>query len=327
MTIGIVSTVRTQSLASFRSWYTHHRRLGFERFYLFMDPTDAGISEAHTFAGVEVVIVDDDYRAQLKHHPYSQQHAAQIFANGSAITSPDALTALQLCNMSTGLDRARRDGIRWLLHIDIDELFYSGDQSAVDHFLLLDNLSIGQARYINHEAVPNRDEHDDCFREINHFKRNGAEIPPDVFESLRPFWQERGAYFLAYDNGKCAVRTLPGVTPATVHGFRLPVVALGRASLSMPCILHYPFTSFERYLAKFARLGDFSGDNLLGQTWNTPRVLEKSRDLVRDGERETVRGMYRQVVMLRDRERIAELLRMDVLMNIEDPARKLAGCG
>lgn len=292
-----------------------------------MDPTDPGISEAATWAGVEVVVVNDAYRAQLKQHPYAQEHADQIFANGSAITSPDALTALQLCNMATGLDLARRDGIRWLLHIDIDELFYSGDQSAVDHFQLLDSLSIGQARYINHEAIPNRDEHEDCFREITHFKRNGAEIPPDVFESMRIFWHERGAYFLAYDNGKCAVRTLPGVTPATVHGFRLPIVALGRASLSMPCILHYPFTSFERYLAKFVRLGDFSGGNLLGQTWNAPRFLEESRDLVRDGEREAVRQKYRQVVMLRDQERIAELLGKDVLMNIEDPARKLAERG
>jgi hypothetical protein len=296
--------------------------LGFEKFYLYFDPCDPGIPDAKGMPGVEVVIVDDSYRAQLKHHAYGRHHAAQIFESGSKTTSPDALNALQLCNMATGLDRARKDGIRWLLHIDIDELFHPGDQSATEHFRLLDAVSIGQARYINHEAIPNLDEHNDYFREVTLFKRNAAEIPVDVLESFRPYFKRREGYFHAYDNGKCAVRTLSGVTPATVHGFRLPVVALGRASLSTPCILHYPFTSFERYWAKLKRLGDFKGELLLGEA--APRFLLTGRDLARDDQREKAWRKYRRVIMYRDQKRTAELLAKNVLIQVVGPAKKLA---
>lgn len=324
MTLGIISTVRVQNWGAFQSWWRHHSRLGFKRFYLYMDPEDSAISKVERLAGVEVVVVDEAYRERLTHHPYAQQHAGQIYAKGSATTSPDALTALQLCNMATALDFARRDGVQWLLHIDIDELFYPGEGNATEHFQLLDALAIGQARYINHEAIPSREEHEDCFREITLFKRNGAEIPPNVFESVKPFWNKRGAYFLAYDNGKCAVRTIAGVTPATAHGFRLPVVPLGRATLSTPCILHYPFTSFELYRAKCARLGDFSREMLLGQAWNAPPFLVESRELVRSGDQEQMRRKYRRAVMLRDRKRILELLEKDVLIQIASPAKHLA---
>lgn len=323
MTQGIVATVRTQGMAAMRSWVRYHRELGFERLYLFMDPDDPGLAEISRLPGVVVTVVDDAYRATLRHHPYAQQHASQIFATGAEKASPDALTALQLANMGVGLDFARADGLRWLLHIDCDELFYPGAGDAREHFRLLDALSIGQARYINHEAIPNRDEHDDYFAEITLFKRNGAEIPPDVFESLRPFWQRRGHYFLAYDNGKCAVRTLAGVTPATVHGFRLPVVALGRASLSSPSILHYPFTSFERYWGKFQRFGNFTSGELLGQAWSTPQFLGESRDLVNAGDREKVLRAYRRKVLMRDEKRVVELLERQVLMRISDPASSL----
>jgi hypothetical protein len=320
MTLGIVATVRTYDMTPIRSWVRYHRALGFERLYLFMDPDDQGLEETRRLPGVAVIVIDDAYRESLRHHSYAQQFAAHIFATGAAKTSPNALTALQLANMAVGLDLARRDGIRWLLHIDSDELFYPGKGDAREHFQLLDDLSIGQARYINHEAVPVRDEHEDFFAEITLFKRNGAEVAPEVFESLRPYFQQRGHYFLAYDNGKCAVRTLPGVTPATAHGFRLPVVALGRASLSSPSILHYPFTSFERYWAKFQRLGEFPSEELLGQSWNPPQFLGQSRDLVNSGDREKVRKAYRRAVVISDKKRVAELLERQVLMRISGPA-------
>lgn len=325
MTLGIVTTLRTQGMAPIHSWVRYHCALGFERLYLFMDPDDPGLEEIARLPGVFVTVVDDTYRANLQHHPYAEQYAAQIFATGAAKTSPDALTALQLSNMAVGLDLARSDGVRWLLHIDCDELFYPDKGDAREHFALLDALSIGQARYINHEAIPERDEHDDYFAEITLFKRNGAEVPPEIFESLRPFWQRRGHYFLAYDNGKCAVRTLPGVTPATVHGFRLPVVPLGRATLSSPSILHYPFTSFERYWTKFQRFGRFTSGELLGQSWNMPQFLGQSRDLVNAGDRDKVLKAYRRAVLMRDKKRIAELLDMQVLMRIPGPTMRLRG--
>jgi hypothetical protein len=325
VSLAVVSTMRTLALAPLRSWLRYHRALGFERFYLFFDPGDPGIPEASATEGVEVVIVDDAYRARLAEHPWARRHARLLFETGAVITSPDAFTALQLSNMAVGLDLARRDGARWLLHIDLDELFHPGDMTATAHFQLLDALAVGQARYINHEAIPALEEHDDYFADLTLFKRNPAEVPAEIFDPLRPFWERRQGYFLAYANGKCAVRTLDGVTPATAHGFRLPVVPLGRVSLSTPCILHYPYASFDRYWAKHARLGDFRGDAMLGERWDPPEFLLAARDFVRGDQREEARRRYLQTVLLDDPQRITELLELGVLIRVERPAKLLAG--
>jgi hypothetical protein len=323
VSLAIVSTVRTPALAPLRSWLRHHRALGFDRLYLFFDPGDVGIPEASATEGAEVVIVDDAYRARLAEHPWARAYAPALFETGARVTSPDALTALQLCNMAVGLDLARRDGARWLLHIDVDELFCAGDMTAVEHYRLLDALAVGQARYINHEAIPAREEHDDYFAEITLFKRNPAEVPAGVFEPLRAFWEQRQGYFLAYGNGKCAVRVIDGVTPATAHGFRLPTVALGRAALSTPFILHYPYASFERYWEKHVRLGNFRGDVMLGERWSPPEFLLAARDLVLGGQREEARQSYARTVLLDDPRRIDELLDLGVLMRVEGLAARL----
>lgn len=324
MSAAIVATIRSPGAAPLRSWLRHHRALGFERLYLFFDAGDPGIAEARATPGVEVTVVDEAHFEALAQHPYAARHVPLLRATGLGRSSPDALTALQLCNMAMGLERARRDGMRWLLHIDVDELFHPGEGSASEHFALLDRLGLGQARYINHEAMPTAEEHADYFREMTLFKRNPAELPDATKARVAPFWAAREGYFLAYANGKCAVRTLPGVTPATAHGFQLPVVALGRANLSSPCVLHYPYVSFEQYWAKHARLGDYAGDALLGEDWTPPPFALASRDYVRDGRREDARRRYARTVLLCDPRERDELLAEGVLFREQGPAHRLA---
>jgi hypothetical protein len=322
--IAIVSTVRSPGSAPLRSWLRYHRAIGFDRMYLFFDPGDPGAAEAAREDGVEVVIADDAHRARLAQHPYARRYAPVLFETGASVTSPDALTALQLCNMAAGLDLARRDGASWLLHIDVDELFFAGERSATEHFALLDALGMAQARYINHEAVGERDEHDDYFAEMTLFKRNPAEVPREALASQRAFWEERGGYFLAYANGKCAVRVLDGVVPETAHGFRLPTVAMGRCNLSTPSVLHYPYTSFERFWDKHARLGDFGGDVLLGQRWEPTSFLLQARDRVMGGRRDEARRLYQRAALLFDAERAGELVASGALFRLDAPARAVA---
>lgn len=79
--------------------------------------------------------------------------------------------------------------------------------------------------YANHEAVPSREDVDDYFREVSTFKVNHLLLPlsHEVGERTR-FWRRRtshGQYMLAYDNGKSAVRVLPGrIVPQSVHRWR-----------------------------------------------------------------------------------------------------------
>lgn len=304
-----------------RSFVRYHRAIGFDRLYLFFDPDDAGAAAVAKEPGVRVVIADARHRARLRRHPVAGRLAPLIFEPGATITSPDALTSLQICNVAYALDLARKDRVRWLLHIDVDELFHPGDITAAEHFARLDALGIGHARYINHEAVPERAEHDDYFAEMTLFKRNPAEVTDEAFAATRDLWARRNGYFLAYANGKAAVRVVDGVEPATAHGFRMPRVALGRCDLSTPVILHYPYTSFDRYWAKHARLGDFAGDVLLGQRWNPPKFLLDARDLVKAGAVDEARKSYLKNVVLRDRRAIERLVDLGMLMRIAEPAR------
>ena len=325
--IAIVSTIRSPGGPALRSFVRYHRRIGFDRFYLFFDPDDEGAAEVERLPGVEVVVVDEAYRRQLRRHPYARRYAPLLFETGARVTSPDALTSLQLCNAATGLDLARRDGVRWLLHVDVDELFWPGEIGAAEHFARLDAISAGSARYINHEALPEKPEHDDYFAEMTLFKRNPSDVSEKAAAVTADFWKARGGYFLAYANGKAAVRVVEGATPATAHGFQLPRLPLGRCQLSTPCILHYPYTSFARYWAKHQRLGDFAGDVLLGQRWNPPRFLLDARDRVRDGRVEEARRCYLETVMLKDRRRIGRMERLGMLMRIEGPQRLLLAMG
>lgn len=79
--------------------------------------------------------------------------------------------------------------------------------------------------YANHEAVPYREDVQDYFCEVDLFRVNHLTLPLShaVGESTR-FWRRRtghGQYMLAYDNGKAAVKVLPGkIVPQSVHRWK-----------------------------------------------------------------------------------------------------------
>lgn len=105
------------------------------------------------------------------------------------------------------------------------QLFYTSEASIQSHFEYLDGLGVEQMTYANHEAVPYREGVRDYFREVDMFRVNHLTLPLSraVGESTR-FWRRRtrhGQYMLAYDNGKAAVKVLPGrIVPQSVHRWR-----------------------------------------------------------------------------------------------------------
>lgn len=79
--------------------------------------------------------------------------------------------------------------------------------------------------YANHEAVPTSEAVNDYFAEVHLFRVNHLMLPlsHEVGECTR-FWRRKrqhGQYMLAYDNGKSAVKVLPGrIVPQSVHRWR-----------------------------------------------------------------------------------------------------------
>lgn len=320
---AIVATVLAPG-RSITSFVRYHLEIGFERFYLFFDdPADPDAALVKHLPGVSVLRSDAALEARRRRLLGRARLAPFLDGPGRARGAPEALMARQIGNAAIAIPLARRDGIAWLLHIDCDELFYPGPPApgaATAHFERLAACGVGRAHYTNHEAVCAAPEHGDPFREITLFKRNPSVLPEEALLATADYWSRRGGYFLAYENGKSAVRAIEGAEPAGPHGFRLPPGELGSCHLALPAVLHYPYSGFERYWRKHARLGDFRGDSALGRPWEPPPFLLASRDLVREGRVEDARRLYRRAVVLRDRRRIAALTGLGVLARIEGPA-------
>ena len=183
-----------------------------------------------------------------------------VFFNGSTAWSdsaPDRLIVRQEANVNAALAYALSKNITWLLHIDIDELFYEdGDRSweTRDH--------VGSIQFINHEAVASPREVVNFFEECTIFRLDGVSTG-----------------FMAYVLGKSAVRVTPGAYAQGPHKFE--GYQGEKLEVRVPMILHYPTPTFDRWVTKYKLYGNFS--DLWFNDPNRPmmRFMAKSRDLVR----------------------------------------------
>lgn len=127
---------------------------------------------------------------------------------------------------------ATNHGIDWVMALDQDEILFDGGDSS---WLATEN--VGHVTFMNHEAVPVDYEIDNFYAECTLFRVNGRNE------------------FMAYGNGKSAVRAAPGVR-AGAHEFSGHPGE--RRIVETPAILHYPNPTFESWVAKFKNFTNFS---------------------------------------------------------------------
>lgn len=189
-----------------------------------------------------LIFLDDPSLRHAFLHLIGGRHV--VFLNGAEdaphLSPPGRLILRQVANMRRAVEYLLERGVDWLLHMDVDELLYSDLDMAwarrddVDH-----------VRFRNHEAVPLGFDSQDPFRDCVYFKPNAGKLP-----------------FMAYANGKSAVRLRPGVEPLGPHAF----TGYAGQSITLPAdddeqepvLLHYPTPSFESWKAKYVRYGSFS---------------------------------------------------------------------
>ncbi|CAM9220719.1 unnamed protein product [Ectocarpus fasciculatus] len=210
--------------STLESFLLFHLAKGVEHVFLYADANDGSNDSyiervAATFNPSQVSI---DVRNESQRR--RQQERCRLWSELGSFSATE-VPARQSLNAEDSLQRASTMGLDWLLHLDIDELFFTSEPSVRPHFDRLNELGIEQMTYANHEAVPVREEVVDYFREVNTFKVNHLLLPlsHEVAERTR-FWRRRtnhGQYMLAYDNGKSAVRVLPDrIVPQSVHRWR-----------------------------------------------------------------------------------------------------------
>ena len=311
---AIVTTLRHAGamIDSFIAW---HQAIGFERLFLFFDdPADPDLARLAGHAGVTAVAHDDALRMRWQALP---EYA------GLEKFIPAEVMARQVLNVGVAMELARDEGLDWLLHIDADELFFPAYASMAGIF----NADADTIRFFNFEAVPEKEDITDPFREVDLFKIAPV-LKPGPFDAegaalLRATPQlPQELFFHFYSNGKSAVRLASASRPDGVHRF-----AGGRVLESESgFVLHYACCGFAAFWDKYRTLGAFADrwmdkDDIRAAIG--PLHLD-ARDAAARGQ-EAARAFYRGRLMLADAARIDRLISHRILTRIGAPRALLGG--
>lgn len=143
-----VCTTLRGEVHALRSFIEYHLAIGFEHIYLFFDSKDdPGIPLAREYPRVTVTPVDDE----LLHRQFADTELPHLVSLAKM-----EVMARQELNVEMAIRRARDGGFAWLLHIDIDELFWPANQNVREYFEGLSATNVGWCTFLNLEAVPER---------------------------------------------------------------------------------------------------------------------------------------------------------------------------
>ncbi|KAJ5641361.1 hypothetical protein N7490_005361 [Penicillium lividum] len=192
--------------------------------------------------------------------PVTLLDGSQVESN---MTPESRLIKRQMANMRHAIAYLMERGYTWLIHMDLDELLFG---TLVESRSWARDNDVGLVTFTNHEALPVDYETPNPFKDCVYFWVNGV---------------DRNANFIAYGNGKSAVRLGPGVEPRGPHSFSgyagRALVPSGEEAM----VLHYPYPSYNSWLRKFNHYGRFS-DHWFADR-QAPRIMDfmlQSRDVV-----------------------------------------------
>lgn len=303
---GVVSTMSLQTAptdAPLASFLSAHSAVGFDRFFIFFDD-EAPLPDVLYRPGVRAWTRAES-RARYATCPSYEKLGAHLAD----------VSSRQILNAEIALAAARDEGVRWLVHLDLDELFFLNARSSLAlHFEELDALGICQLTYANHEGVPETEEVGDYFREVTLFRRHPAQVPMSAAaRRAMNFWRQRTAhaqYFLFYDNGKSAVKVDTAlharnqhvwvVSGRSAHAFADPR-QLDPSALHLtdnPKILHFPVCGCAWFSGKYRKLGRFA-NTWAGGVTIPPCLHLDARTAAGVGD-EALKCLFRKEVLLSD---------------------------
>ena len=321
---AIVTTLR-DAHAVIDSFIRYHLLIGFDHIFLFFDdPQDPSIAKARRYPNVTAVSHDLALRRRWKRtRLYREDRQVREFIDTEVM-------ARQMLNVEVAVGLAVEKRVDWLLHIDVDELFYCpADDNVTEHFGSLSGEGIQQISYMNYEAIPERAEIEDYFKEVTLFKKNPQALSGGWFnqaqtELIRSMGILPDRFFLFYGNGKSAARVTESLLPASVHGFRSQGEREPRP-LPDPIILHYPCCGFEHFWRKYKALGRFADkwfdETDIAESGNLFHV--EARDVVLRNDKAVAKDFYRRRVVLSDARWAGSLVDNDLCCSIYEPSRLL----
>ncbi len=241
---SIVVTIRT-SLGNTLNFVSYHLNIGIDHIYLFFDnPDDPAINFLSKNKKVTC------FKCNLNHW--------------SKLTNKKKLSIeeRQKLNADMAFKKAKKESYNWIAHIDSDELIYT--RGSLKILLSKVPKEIQVLRLRTMEAVPEKCEDKNLFREITLFKNLGQISKiyyshKKILQKIVPLLKKcegniSGIYFRAHAVGKSIIRTNSNINRVEIHepspkeGCKLKCMFVSNASL-----LHFDSCSFEDWKLKWIR--------------------------------------------------------------------------
>jgi hypothetical protein len=237
--VAVVTTLRA-SAAVVRAFVAYYLNSGVEHLFLYFDdPHDA---VASTLGGLSNVIVQ----------VCTEAHYARM---GVAVGA--AIEERQRANANEALERARGDGIDWLIHVDSDELVHA--ERGIARALSRVPPNVDVVTFSLLEAVPSRHEYELPFREISAFRvpaRRVRRIMARLLGCGPALF--RGEYLRGHYASKSAVRVrAPSLARMDIHApTPVPSRQLTTVVSVEIALLHFESCGFSEWASKWARRFD-----------------------------------------------------------------------
>lgn len=319
--VAVASTVSANSDdAMTEAWLAYHRRIGVSLFYVFVDGETRHRS---TWSKHRSDVRVFGARELRSHHATSPSLSAPFLAPyvANATCGASKLFVKQTLNLELAIEAARQDGASWLLHIDQDELAYAKSPTSfnIREILFATPSDCDLVVFPNHEAVPEsptRSSTSTPFETMTLFKRNHKHVDARAYSRFVQMARRSNPnYFLAYANGKSAVRlSSPNVRPNGAHRFK---TGLGSHEIitDEAAILHFPYESLDQARRRGERCDCASIDD--DKCSMLPFDRELAHEVLKNPS--TFSSWYERRVVESNRARKAMLLKAGLYIRIHEP--------
>ncbi|MET7773170.1 hypothetical protein [Nocardia sp. NPDC005366] len=248
----------------------------------------------HSLRADLIIAFSDDPAVRATIGELSQEQAVLLCAR-TATDSGDPVDR-EVADIGTAVAHARGAGMRWLLPLGPDELFYDDGRRRWQIG------GAGQVTFMGHEAVPMDHPVTDPFHACTVFRVSGR------------------SPFLDTPATRSAVRLGPDVTPADRHRFTGFCGATG--TVTAPMILHYPYPSFESWLARATRVAETGGTAARQFAYHSRELLQVA---VAHSDLEGARACFQAAIpsdgMIDRMVATGELIRAEPLRTLARPTR------
>lgn len=183
LTLGIVATV-SDAAGAIEQFIRYHLRIGFHKIYLFIDDNDPlTCTIARRFSEVEVIMRDESLFELWKN--------TETFNNADkrALIDHEVMIRQEM-NFFVAHSRAKVEEVDWLVHLDLDELFFPNGTDLQSHFKSLQYNQFRSMTYLNYESISTAVDTSSIylssiFFKINYFKNRYWFITEDQKKLLK----------------------------------------------------------------------------------------------------------------------------------------------